>query len=53
MKRGYEGVLIKKNSKIGNTELLFLDGNKLWQSLNNKRTGQFLEPKSLRGKFAD
>ena len=51
MKRGYEGVLIKKNPKIGNTELLFLDGNKHWQSLNNKRTGQFLEPKSLRGKF--
>ena len=42
---------VKKNSKIGNTELVFLDGNEHWQSLNNKRTGQFLAPKTLTGKF--
>ena len=43
--------MIKKNSKLGNIELLFLDGNKHLQSLNNKRTGEFLVPKSLREKF--
>ena len=42
---------IKKNSKTGNIELLFLDGNNQWQSLNNKRTGEFLAPKTLREKF--
>ena len=31
--------------------MLFLDGKKHWQSLTNKRTGEFLAPKSLRGKF--
>ena len=31
--------------------MLFLDGNKHWQSLNNKRTGEFLAPKTLREKF--
>ena len=46
-----ERFMIKKNSKTGNTELLFLDGNKHWQSLNNKRTGEFLAPKTLREKF--
>ena len=30
---------IKKNSKTGNIELFFFDGNKHWQSLKNKRTG--------------
>ena len=43
--------MIKKNSKAGNIELLFLDGNKHWQSLNNKRPGEFLAPKTLREKF--
>ena len=43
--------LIKKNSKTGNTELLFLDGNNQWQSLTNKRTVEFLAPKTLREKF--
>ena len=42
---------IKNNLKTGNIELLFLDGNKHWQSLNNKRTGEFLAPKTLREKF--
>ena len=32
--------MIKKYSKTGNTDLLFLDGNKHWQSLTNKRTGE-------------
>ena len=43
--------MIKKNSKTGNADLLFLDGDKLWQSLTNKRTGQFLAAKILREKF--
>ena len=43
--------IIKKNSKTGNIELLFLDGNKHWQSLTNKRTGEFLVPRTLREKF--
>ena len=29
--------MIKKNSKTGNFELLFLNGNKHWQFLTNKR----------------
>ena len=43
--------IIKKNSKTGNTDLLFLDGNKNWQSLTNKRTRGFLTAKTLREKF--
>ena len=43
--------MIKKNSKTGNTDLLFLDGNNHWQSLTNKRTGEFLAAKTLREKF--
>ena len=43
--------MIKKYSKTANTELLFLDGNKHWQSLTNKRTGEFLAAKELREKF--
>ena len=39
----------KKNT--GNTDLLFLDGNKYWQSLTNKRTGEFLAANTLREKF--
>ena len=31
--------------------MLFLDGNKHWQSLTNKRTGEFLVPRTLREKF--
>ena len=40
--------MIKKinNSKTGNTELLILDGNDHWQSLTNKRTGEFLAAKT-------
>ena len=30
--------------------MLFFDG-KSWQSLTNKRTGEFLDPKTLREKF--
>ena len=36
---------IKKNSKTGNTELLFFDGNNQWP------TGEVLAPKTLREKF--
>ena len=43
--------MIKKISKTGNTDLLFLDGNKHWQYLTNKRTGEFLAAKTLREKF--
>ena len=42
---------IRKNLKTGNMELLFLDSDKHWQSLTNKRTGEFLAPKTLREKF--
>ena len=31
--------------------MLFIDGNKHWQSLTNKRTGEFLAPKTLREKI--
>ena len=37
--------------KTGNIELLFFDGNNQWQSLTNKRTGDFLVPKTLREKL--
>ena len=41
--------MIKKNTKTGNSGLLFLDNNNnQWQSLNNKRTGEFLVAKTLR-----
>ena len=43
--------VIKKNTKTGNTELLFLDVNDQLQSLTNKRTGEFLSAKTLREKF--
>ena len=43
--------MIKKNSKTGNNDLSFLDGNKHWQSLTNKRTGDFVAAKTLREKF--
>ena len=42
---------IRKNLKTGNIELIFFDGDKHWQSLTNKRTGEFLAPKTLREKF--
>ena len=32
---------IRKNLKTSNIELIFLDGDKHWQSLTNKRTGEF------------
>ena len=41
----------KKKSKTSNTDLLFLDGNKHWQPLTNKGTGDFLVAKTLREKF--
>ena len=31
--------------------MLYLEANYQWQSLNNKRTGEFLAPKTLREKF--
>ena len=42
---------LTKNLKIGNTDLLFLDGNKHWQYLTNKRTGEFLAVKTIRKKI--
>ena len=33
---GIDQYMIKKDSKIGNTDLLFLDGNNQWHSLTNK-----------------
>ena len=42
---------IKKISKTGIIEFLFFDGNNQWQSLTNKRTGEFLAQKTLREKF--
>ena len=42
-----------KKSKIGNTDLLFLDDNKHWQFLINKRTGDFLAANTLREKFGE
>ena len=41
--------MIKKISKTGNTDLLFLDDN---NSITNKRTGGFLAAKKLREKFS-
>ena len=46
-----DGFMIKKNSKTGNTDLLFLNGNNDWQYLTNKRTGDFLAGETLREKF--
>ena len=43
--------MIEKNSKTGNTDLLFLDGDKHCQSVTNKRTGLVLAVKTLREKF--
>ena len=40
----------KKNLKTGNIELLFLDADKHWQSLTNKRTGEVLAAQALREK---
>ena len=43
--------MIKNPRKTGNTDLLFLDGNKHWQSLTNKCTCEFLAANTLREKF--
>ena len=43
--------MIRKNSKTGNTVLLFLHGSNQWQSLTNKHTGEFLASKTLREEF--
>ena len=43
----------KKKSKTGSTGLLFLDGDKHWQSLTNKRPGDFLAAKTLRETFGE
>ena len=42
---------IRKNLKTGNIELHFFDGDKHWQPLTNKQTGELLAPKTLREKF--
>ena len=33
---GIDQYMIKKDSKMGNADLLFLDGNNQWHSLTNK-----------------
>ena len=43
-----DGFMIKEISKTGNTDLLFLDRDKNWQSFTNKHTGEFLAAKTLR-----
>ena len=43
-----DGFMIKEMSETGNTDLLFLDRDKHWQSFTNKRTGEFLAAKTLR-----
>ena len=40
-----------KIPKTSSIELLFLDANNQWQSLNNERTGEFLAPKTLKEKL--
>ena len=45
--RDLDQFTIRKNLKAGNIELLFLDGNKHWHFFTNKRTGEFLAPKTL------
>ena len=47
----YRSIYKKKKKKTGNTDLLFLDGNKHWQYFTNKRTGAFLAAKILREIF--
>ena len=42
---------MKKNSKTGNTELLFLDADRYWQSLTNKSNGELLAAKTLTEKL--
>ena len=43
--------MVRKNRKTSNIELLFLDADKHWQSLTNKRAGEFLAANTLRVKF--
>ena len=43
--------ITKINLKACNTDLLFLDANNHWQSVTNKRTGDFLAVKTLRETF--
>ena len=43
--------ITKINLKACNTDLLFLDANNHWQSVTNKRTGDFLAAKTLRETF--
>ena len=43
--------MTKRNSRTGNTDLLFVGGNNRCQSLTNTRTGEFLAAKTLREKF--
>ena len=43
--------MIKKNTKTGNIELLFIEHNNQWQSLTNNGTSEFLAPKTFRKKF--
>ena len=43
--------MVRKNRKTSNIEFLFLDADKHWQSLTNKRAGEFLAANTLRVKF--
>ena len=45
--------MIRKNLKTSNIKMLFLNGNKHWQSLTNKQTGEFLAPNALRENLVD
>ena len=46
-------IIKKKQTKTGNTDLLFLDGKNQWQSVTNKRTGEFLSAKTIKKNWVD
>ena len=46
-------IIKKKQTKTGNTDLLFLDGKNQWQSVTNKRTGEFLSAKTIKKNLVD
>ena len=50
---GLDCFMIRKNLKTSNIKMLFLNGNKHWQSLTNKQTGEFLAPNALRENLVD
>ena len=46
-------IIKKKKNKTCNTDLLFLDGKNQWQSITNKRTGEFLSAKTIKKNLVD